>query len=116
MTLELALAQIPTVAAYRVAEWEAFIARRLITASSAILPNLVLGERLVPEFIQEDMGPLSLAPRLFELLQESTARTRQLDGFARLEAIMKPANARPPSTLAAEIVLGLARKVPLLAS
>ncbi len=47
VTLELALAQIPTVAAYRVANWEAFIARRLITASSAILPNLVLGERLV---------------------------------------------------------------------
>ncbi|MCA3595499.1 MAG: lipid-A-disaccharide synthase [Methylobacterium sp.] len=113
VTLELALAQIPMVAAYRVAEWEAFIARRLITASSAILPNLVLGERLVPEFIQEEMGPLSLAPRLHELLQESPARRRQLEGFARLEAIMKPADARPPSALAAGILLELARKRPL---
>lgn len=113
VTLELALAQIPTVAAYRLANWEAFIARRLITAASAILPNLVLGERLVPEFLQEEVGPLSLAPRLFELLQESSARTRQLDGFARIEAIMKPVDSRTPSAMAAAIVLELARTKPV---
>lgn len=110
VTLELALAQIPMVAAYRVAGWEAFIARRLITASSAILPNLVLGENLVPEFIQEAMSTAALAPRLAELIAGGEARARQLEGFARLEARMAPADGLAPSARAAAIVLETARK------
>ena len=54
MTLELALAQVPTVAAYRGAAWEAAIARRLIKLPTVILANLVVGRSVVPEFIQDD--------------------------------------------------------------
>jgi lipid-A-disaccharide synthase len=57
VTLELALAQVPTVAAYRGANWEAAIARRLIKLPSVILPNLILGRSVVPEFIQETRPP-----------------------------------------------------------
>lgn len=108
VTLELALAGIPTIAAYRVANWEAAIARRLITAPSAILPNLVLGENVVPEFIQEAMTPQRLGEHLTGILAEGPARQAQISAFERLEALMRPAGAREPSRQAAEIVMALA--------
>ncbi len=108
VTLELALAGIPTIAAYRVANWEAAIARRLITAPSAILPNLVLGENVVPEFIQEAMTREKLATHLAGILVDGPARQAQIDAFARLEALMRPMGAKTPSQQAAEIVMALA--------
>ncbi|MFX5756258.1 hypothetical protein ABTE27_20145, partial [Acinetobacter baumannii] len=53
VTLELAVAGIPQVVAYRTGWLEAQIARRLITAETAVLANLVLGDTVVPEFLQE---------------------------------------------------------------
>ncbi|MGL5446751.1 MAG: lipid-A-disaccharide synthase [Rhabdaerophilum sp.] len=108
ITLELALAAIPTIAAYKVADWEAAIARRLITAPSAILPNLVLGENVVPEFIQEAMTPERLGAQLAGILVEGAARQTQIKAFERLEGLMRPAGALEPSRQAAQAVLALA--------
>ena len=107
VTLELALAGVPTVAAYRVAGWEAVIARRLIRVPSVILANLVLGENVVPEFLQENCVPERLADALLPLLRDGSQRQRQLDAFAKLDEIMGIATARP-SRKAAEIVLAAA--------
>ena len=109
VTLELALAAVPTVAAYRVAGWEAAIARRLIRVPSVILANLVLGENIVPELLQEDCVPERLAAALFPLLAEGPERGRQLEAFGRLDEIMEIATAQP-SRRAAEIVLAAARR------
>lgn len=109
MTLELALAGIPTVAAYRVAPWEAFIARRMIRVPSVILPNLVLGESVVPEFLQEAATPPALAAGLAPLLDATPAFEAQIAAFARLEAVMAQPGARP-STRAARLILDLVRR------
>ncbi len=53
-TLELALAGIPMVAAYKVSLIEEAVARAMIKLSTVILANLVLGEDVVPEFLQRD--------------------------------------------------------------
>ncbi len=108
VTLELALAAVPTVAAYRVAGWEAAIARRLIRVPSVILANLVLGENIVPELLQDACVPERLAAALFPLLCDGPERRRQLEAFARLDQIMEIATAQP-SRRAAEIVLAAAR-------
>ena len=109
VTLELALAGIPTVAAYRVAAIEAAIVRRMVRVPSAILANLVLGENVVPEFFQEACTPERLAEALIPLIGETPARHRQLDAFARLDTIMETGTAFP-SDRAAEIVISLAGK------
>ena len=109
VTLELALAAVPTVAAYRVAGWEAAIARRLIRVPSVILANLVLGENIVPELLQDACVPERLAAALFPLLCDGPERRRQLEAFARLDQIMEIATAQP-SRRAAEIVLAAARR------
>jgi len=109
VTLELALAGVPAVAAYRVAGWEAAIARRLIRVPSVILANLVLGENVVPELLQDECVPERLAAALVPLLADGPERRRQLEAFGRLDGIMEIATAQP-SRRAAEIVLAAARR------
>lgn len=108
VTLELALAGVPMVTAYRVTGIEAFIARRVIQTSSIILANLILGENVVPEFLQEDFTAEKLAPALRDVLADTPARQRQLEAFARLEEIMSTGGKRPRE-LAADGVIATLR-------
>lgn len=108
VTLELALAGVPMVTAYRVTELEAFIARRVIQTSSIILANLILGENVVPEFLQQDFTAENLAPALRDVLGDTPARQRQVEAFAKLEQIMSTGGKRP-SELAADGVIAAIR-------
>ena len=110
VTLELALAGIPTVAAYKVTLIEELIARLVglqKTLTSVILANLVIGENVVPEFLQRDCTPQRLADALVPLFSDTPERLRQVDAFARLDGIMQLDAA--PSAKAAAIVLDIAR-------
>jgi lipid-A-disaccharide synthase len=104
VTLELALAHVPMVAAYRVPRWEEFIARRLAVATSAILPNIILGERVVLELLQTDANVEGLTAALEPLLSDTPERRRQLGGFARLDEIFGT-GAETASEKAARIVM-----------
>src|SRR5213078_2859805 len=104
VTLELALAGVPMVTAYRTGAVEAWVLRRAIKVNSVILANLVIGENVIPEFLQEDCTPEKLAAALRDVLGDSESRHRQLEAFARIDQIMSTGN-QPPSTRAADIVL-----------
>jgi lipid-A-disaccharide synthase len=108
VTLELALSGVPMVAAYRTGGVEAWILLRLIKVQSVILANLVLGEKIVPEFIQQDCTADNLARALRPLLGETPERTRQCEAFGKLDAIMS--TGKTPSVDAADIVLATMRK------
>jgi lipid-A-disaccharide synthase len=109
VTLELAVAGVPMVAAYKVGSAEAWIVRRAIRVSSVILANLVIGENVVPEFIQQDCTSEKLVPALREILIDSPLRRRQIEAFARLDAVMSTGD-QPPSVRAADIVLATMQK------
>jgi lipid-A-disaccharide synthase len=109
VTLELALAGVPMVTAYRTGELEAFILRRALTIASVILANLVIGENVVPEFLQENCTAEKLAGALGEVMTDSPMRRRQVEAFARIDSIMSTGS-QPPSVRAADIVLGMLRK------
>jgi lipid-A-disaccharide synthase len=106
-TLELALAGVPMVAAYRVPLVEELAARLLLNVPSVILANLVLGENVVPEFLQRDCTPERLAETLMPLLTDTPERRRQTEAFARLDSIMEVGKASP-SDRAAAMVLDIA--------
>jgi lipid-A-disaccharide synthase len=106
VTLELALAGVPMVAAYRVSPIDEAIVRLTIQLPSVILPNLILGENVVPEFLQRACTPDNLANALIPLLADSSERTRQIDAFARLDAKMDIGRALP-SARAADMVLSI---------
>lgn len=109
VTLELALSGVPMVTAYRVGDIEALILRRVIRVHSVILANLVIGENVIPEFLQEACTADNLAPALAELLADSPARARQVEAFGRLDQIMATGTASP-SVRAADIVLQVMRQ------
>lgn len=110
VTLELALAKIPTVAVYRMAEWEAAIARRVIRVSSVLLPNLILGRNIVPELLQENFTVDRCVAALTPLIAETPARREQLDAFGKIEAIMRADGMSPSAHVADEIIAMLAQK------
>jgi lipid-A-disaccharide synthase len=109
VTLELALACVPMVAAYRTGVAEAWVLRRAIKAKSVILANLVVGENVIPEFLQEECSADKLSNAMREILADSPSRRRQLAAFARIGDIMSTDN-KSPSARAAEIVLATMHK------
>jgi lipid-A-disaccharide synthase len=109
VTLELALSGVPMVTAYRTGAAEAWILRKAIKVNSVILANLVIGENVVPEFLQEDCTPEKLSQALREVLGDSAVRRKQLEAFAKIDRIMSTGN-QPPSARAADIVLATMRK------
>ncbi len=111
VTLELALAGVPTVAAYRLpaVEWLGGRFVRLPELFSIILANLVIGQKIVPELLQRDCTPEKLADALVPLIADTPARRRQIEAFAGLDAIMGVGE-MAPSSQAAAIVLDLARR------
>jgi lipid-A-disaccharide synthase len=108
VTLELALAQVPSVIAYKVALVEEVIARMVATTRTIGLANIILGETVMPELLQRQASPPRLAEALVAIIGDTPARRRQLDAFARLDAIMEIGDAAP-SARAAAIVLDMAR-------
>jgi lipid-A-disaccharide synthase len=109
VTLELALAGVPMVTAYRTGAVEAWIVLKAINVKSVILANLVVGENVVPEFLQNDCTPEKLAPALREVIEDSPLRRRQLEAFAGIDKIMTTGD-QPPGVRAADIVLATLHK------
>ena len=112
VTLELALAGVPSVAAYRIAALEGLIFRAVrrmhpvIKVRSVILTNLVLGEWAIPEFVQSQCTAENLAAALIDILGDTPTRARQIEAFKRLDTIMG-ASGVGPSKRAAQAVLDL---------
>jgi lipid-A-disaccharide synthase len=87
VNLELALRGVPQVVVYRVSWLTAFVARHLLRFSVPhISPvNLVLGERLLPELLQEDLQSEAIVRCALPLLdQASPERAAMLAGYGRL--------------------------------
>lgn len=87
VNLELALRGVPQVVVYRVSRATAFLARHILRFSVPhISPvNLVLGERLVPELLQEDLRAKTIVAEALPLLDPSgPERLGMLAGYDRL--------------------------------
>jgi lipid-A-disaccharide synthase len=76
-TLELALAGVPMLVAYRVNPLTGLIFRRLVTVRYASLLNLIPGREIVPEMMQEDCTPDRLAAVLIKLLTDPATADAQ---------------------------------------
>ena len=106
VVLELALAGVPSVVAYRINPLTHWLVRRLVRVEHASLVNLVLERPAVPEFLQDDCRPERLVPALAEILVDEEARRTQIEAAG--EAAEKlGADGPPPSQRAAEVILTL---------
>ena len=104
VALELALARLPTVIAYRISPLTHFLVRRFIDTEFANLINIIEGREIVPELIQGDCRPAALAAALERMLGE--------EGAAQVAAVA-PALSQlglggdAPSRRAAQVVLDI---------
>jgi lipid-A-disaccharide synthase len=89
VTLEAALAHRPLVVAYRVAPLSFAIAKRLVQVPHIGLPNLLCGEAVAPEFLQDDATPENLAQAVANLLADEPVRRRIERRFARLHVELR---------------------------
>ena len=77
-TLECALSVTPMVIAYRMNPISYLIARNVVEVEHIGLVNLIAGERVAPEFVQDDATPETLAKALAALVQEGPEREKHL--------------------------------------
>ena len=107
VTLELALAGTPMMVAYRTPLPSG--SRFLLIAHSVVLPNLILGENMFPELLQDDCSGDKLAEALLPLMAAGAERERQLEAVKRVRECVQDEGA-PPSERAAKIVLDYAER------
>ena len=100
--LESALLGKPTVAAYRVA-WLTFkivMVFNLVKVDRVTLPNLLTGEMLIPEFIQDDATPQAVSAEVISLLDDRERRDGIRSKFAKLhDELALDANERAADAL-----------------
>jgi lipid-A-disaccharide synthase len=109
VVLELALAQVPQVAAYRLSAASWAVAKRMVRVKYVTLVNLLLDRLAVPELLQDNCRGDLLAAEVARLLDDGAAREDQL--AAGREALPKlRIGDLPPSERAADVVLEIAAK------
>ncbi|HQT66590.1 MAG: lipid-A-disaccharide synthase [Rhodospirillales bacterium 20-60-12] len=105
-TLELALAGVPMIVAYKVNPLTALMARRLIKVPYASIVNLLSNAPILPEFIQQDCNAPALARSLMTLLDGGpAAQTQKAAMKTVLDSLQAPQGS--PSQAAAASILAL---------
>ena len=102
-TLETALLKTPMVITYRQAALTWQLMRRMLYLPYIGLPNILAGERLVDEFLQDDATPQSLSAALLALLNDHDRQRRQVERFREIHASLRQGTAAK----AADTVLSL---------
>lgn len=85
-TLEAALARCPMVITYRLAPLTYRLVMRKALLPYFGLPNILAGEFIVPELLQDDATPANLAQALGNWLDNKAARDKLRERYARLHA------------------------------
>ncbi len=99
VTLECAWFGVPTVALYRTSALTYAIGKRIVTVPFLAMPNLLAGEAVMPEFVQDAASPEALAGAVSELLQSPAKRTAQQVRLRELVATLgSPGAARRAAT------------------
>jgi lipid-A-disaccharide synthase len=88
-TLEAALLRRPMVVTYRANRVSYAIAKRLVKIPYVALPNILAGEFLVPELLQDDATPENLAQALLNLLGDGTVMEALPERFAQIHETLR---------------------------
>jgi lipid-A-disaccharide synthase len=85
-TLQAALLETPLVIVYRTTPLNYALARRLVKIPHVGLVNVLLNEKVAPEFVQGDATPQAIAGAVHALLADPAARTAMVERFGSLRA------------------------------
>ncbi len=107
VSLELAMAGVPSIIGYRVSPLTAMIAKRLIRVKYASIVNIILDREAMPEFLQERCTADQMAPALIDLLAGGSSRDQQSGDIAQALEALQSGDATP-SLAAAKVVVKVA--------
>jgi lipid-A-disaccharide synthase len=100
-TLETALARKPMVITYKMAGLTARLMRRMATVPYAGLPNIIAGEFVVPEILQDEATPENLAQALLNSLNDPVISRKLPERLNRMRLLLR----RDTAALASEALL-----------
>jgi lipid-A-disaccharide synthase len=118
-TVEAGMMCTPFVMVYRVSPLTYALGRWRIKVPYFAMVNLIAGEEVVPELVQDKFTAANVAARLIEVIPDGPERDKMLEGLARVKAILRAPNqsadARHPADRAADVILGLLGRPSLVA-
>jgi lipid-A-disaccharide synthase len=108
-TVEAAIMGAPFVMVYRVSSLTYLLGRPRIKVSHFAMVNLIAGEQVVPELVQQDFTVEKVVARMNEILPYGPARDKMIEGLASVKVRLRgPASVTThPIDRAAEMVLEL---------
>ncbi len=109
VTLDLARLGTPMVGVFRVRRWQRALAAALLTTPDRLLPNLVAGRRVVPEFVPWAGGLGPIVDAADAILGDPATADAQRAALAEIRATSA---AHAPDAEAAEAVLAVAAGEP----
>jgi lipid-A-disaccharide synthase len=110
-TVQAALHEKPMVVVYRLSPLTYRIGRPFVRVDTYAMANLVAGERVVPELIQDDFTPARVAAEAVRFLTDRELYARTRDALRRVREKLGDPGA---SGRAAEAVLAVARRTQVL--
>jgi lipid-A-disaccharide synthase len=111
-TVEAAMMGTPFAMVYRVSRLTYLLGRPRVKVPHFAMVNLIAGEEVVPELVQDDFTAENVVGRLREILPDGPARDRMLAKLGLVKARLRGSDAgyTHPSQRAAEAILGLLRE------
>src|SRR5262249_2960862 len=110
-TVEAGMMSTPFVMVYRVSRLTYALGRWRIKVPHFAMVNLIAGEKIVPELVQDDFTAANVVARLTEVIPDGPPRDKMLEGLARVKASLRAPDqindARRPADRAADAILGL---------
>jgi lipid-A-disaccharide synthase len=103
-TVQTALHDSPMVIVYRVSPWTYRLGRRLVTLDTFGMVNLIAGEKIVPELIQDEFTPERVATEAVSMLTDRARVATIRSGLARVRERLGGSGA---SRRAAEAILNV---------
>jgi lipid-A-disaccharide synthase len=109
-SLEMAVAGVPHVIAYRINPVTAWIVERLARVPFASLVNLLSERQVVPEFLQRFATPEAIAAALERLMTDEAAASAQRAGLGAVLDRLHPQGLAPSAAAAEAVLAELARR------
>lgn len=106
-TLQVALAGVPMVVAYRLHMISAWLLRRMIKIDTVTILNVIAGRHIIPECLQENCTSDVICRHLKPLLLKEEARREQLDAVHQALVAMGAEGKKTPSQRAAAVIWDL---------
>jgi len=109
-TVEAAMMALPFVMVYRVSPLTYAVGRPRVKVAHFAMVNLIAGERVVPELVQDEFTAEKVVAAVREVLPDGFSRQRMLEGLARVRTKLLPPRTDGsllPADRAAAAVLGL---------